>query len=213
VTRYRFDGWQRNVGGLGGNVANIRAYTPWVYPLGTGDRGTFVWTMLANGGYFAQVGWVEYPYELRYTFVEIYDQTGDHFLEFAPEAIDSNSSYGTLYLNRPGQFSFNINGNLIYWFNANFTPTRALTYGETHDLGSQMPGKVSDRTVIDYNFVWIGQPGTSNGSWRDINESINGQSQASAGSLANPPATFYNFGTNTPYDPRHHIDIWDPDCP
>ena len=67
-TAHFFDGILKNNGQRPYKVeATILNYSPWVYP----GKFSTAWSMLDLGtNYWAQVGWIEYAYDVRYSFAQ-----------------------------------------------------------------------------------------------------------------------------------------------
>ena len=112
-------GWYNQLGStVGGVGANIYDYSPWVnYPNVT------AWTMVSRGGTtWAQVGWEENPYNIRYTFDQwTHDGTYSEN-DFFGSAAGQTHRYTTLYGNIPGDFSFLYDGGLLDYETAQWVP-------------------------------------------------------------------------------------------
>jgi hypothetical protein len=93
-------------------------------------------------------------------------------------------------------------------FSTDPAPNAAQVGGEIYNFASQMPGAASGTNCPQYFgsaycHAWIdfSQYTINNGAWTDFN--------------ADGAGTQYNlaaFGWSNPWNPSHHIDVWDPAC-
>lgn len=141
-----FDGWYRNSGraNVGGIEAGILNYSPWVYPNDGSGVGVSAWTMLTGSGSglrWAQIGWVEYPYGVRHTFVQWTNSAGNNWTThfYTAQPVGATTTYTVLYNNTPGDFTFEA-GSINDTEQATFTPSGSQNFGEIATLASQMPG-------------------------------------------------------------------------
>jgi hypothetical protein len=193
-----FDGWYRNTGAtnVGGIYAGILNYSPWVYPYDGSNVGVSAWTMLTGSGSgerWAQIGWVEYPYGVRYTFVQWTNSAGSGVTThlYSPQPVGSTTTYTTLYGNTAGDFTFEA-GSIKDLEQATFTPTGAQNFGETATLASQMPGGYNYFEEFTGAHMWINGSG-----WVAFN-----------GTIDNYSSTY--FGN---YQSGSQVDgIWDRTC-
>lgn len=194
---FRFDGWYRTPGGaVGGVYSNIWNYSPFVYPISSTASYVVAWTMLTNSNPndWAQVGWFENPYGVRYTFIQTYDGSGSPNTEFfAPEATNTYTTYTMLYGNTPGGFTYEWAGNVRQSF-ATFVPNQGQIFGETHTLADQMPGGYSNPYYYEnfYNsHIYY------SGGWRAYSGTV----------------TDYSSDYGYQVDSSYNMDIWDKACP
>jgi hypothetical protein len=172
---YRFDGWGRMANGIGGIYSTIKNYSPWVQP----GSSVSAWTMLdfrSSVQHYAQVGWLEYAYSNRVTFVEwTYDNRGGWSrVEFRPQPIDAATYYTTLYGNwAPGVFSYQINGGTIWHGSADFVPNEGQEYGETHSGADQMPGGTQNPEDFNHTNIWVPGSGWIAGDFYTFNSNSN----------------------------------------
>ncbi|MHB8311778.1 MAG: hypothetical protein ACYDD0_00520 [Candidatus Dormibacteria bacterium] len=157
---YELNGWQYNGSGLGGVYGDIYNYSPWV------QQGSVVaaWVMLANGGHYAQIGWLEDPNNDRFTFYQAVSTSGQIIenLTMSPYPIGSTQQYEVLYNNTPNEFSVFVNGTQLNAFPLGFVPNSAQNYAEVHNLKDQMPGTFGQFEV--FSGVHVYQSG-----WRNFN--------------------------------------------
>jgi hypothetical protein len=189
--RYYFDGWYKTPGGtVGGVGSNIVNYSPWVHVT---DDSVSAWTMTANGSLYAQVGWLEFPGSVRYTFTEY--TTSDHNWHrkyFGAYPLGASTRYTTLYGNTAGYFTFLVNGGQIDKEPAQFVPNNGQNYGEIHTYDDQMPGgynlhETFRNTQIYYSGAWHAFQGTGYTS-----------------------AAPFHYSTND--SGQYNLDIWDGAC-
>lgn len=131
------------VGGVYGQILN---YSPWVEP---GGDYVYSWVMLWSSAYssrpWAQIGWYEQPYGVRYTLVQYSDQYGNFTnVWYNPQPVGVKSTYELLYQPQtPTQspyWTFEVNGTVLERPLAQFVPNQAQVAGEIKSLADQMPG-------------------------------------------------------------------------
>ena len=195
-----FDGWNRRPPSTPGGVyANIWNYSPWVSRFnGSSDKSVVAaWVMLANGPYYAQIGWLEYPGGTRHTFEQVNGpSTSQPVTNFDPTyGVNSYTYYTVLYGNAgSGVYSFRYAGNTSkFQFLGGFAPLEGQNYGETQSNADQMPGGHESyywyETMTDVN-IWIG-------GWQAFNGNY---------STGGTPYGGYKAGAK-------EIDIYDTRCP
>ncbi len=147
---------------------------------------------------WAQIGWREYAYDERYTYVQ-YTYLGVAYTHLynPPEPEGQFSRYTVLYdpgvYPNPPTWRFQVNGvtkktvSSLQW-----TPDEGQIAGEIHTLASQMAGGTN------YRQIFWGMKIYYSGAWRDFN--------GSPGLMD----TRY-FGRNTDY-PATVGEIWDKAC-
>jgi hypothetical protein len=185
-----FAGWYRVPGGtVGGVLADIYDYSPWV----NNGVGVSAWTMLNNGGQYAQIGWVEYLYNYRVTFVQFTHDGTYTENEYFGSAAGQTHRYTTLYNNIPGDFSFLYSGSLMEHDHATFVPNEAEMHGENQTAANQMPGAVQLHETFRNAQIWF------NGAWNSY-----------AGSRTIQPfgTPYYNVTSSS----ATSADIWDSAC-
>ena len=170
---YYWDGWYRD-SVKGGVYSDILDYSPWVQP---GAQGVTAWTMLDENGASlgAQVGWWEVPYGSRHTFVRWSTSPGHWQTKFyTPLPTGSYSYYTTLWNNKPGYFSFEVNNTTIDTEVASFTPNQAQISGEIGALDYQMPGGYDDPEVFEDSHAYISGWGSFSGGKLSYNSNYFG---------------------------------------
>jgi len=158
-----WDGWLRGAGTVGGIYSSILNYSPWVQP---GSQVT-AWTMLNNGGsWWAQVGWWESPYGVRYTFVQWTPSAGQFQTHFWTPAqpVGQSTYYTTLWNYTPGKFTFQVASSTIDTETAAFTPNDGQAFGEINTLASQMPGALYAPEDFSNTNWWVSGWSAFNGS-------------------------------------------------
>ncbi len=163
----------------GGLYANIRTYSPFVAGPNQGASSTdsvSEWVMLDSGDpqstQWAQIGWLEFPYGVRNTFIQYADGSNNlHTDYFAPSAINSTQTYGVLY--QPGAeypFTISENGSNLVSFSVSWAPTSADIFAELHTQASQVPGGTADPSgqvaQVTNAHVW---PTAGSGGWGNFN--------------------------------------------
>ncbi|MGH9066231.1 MAG: hypothetical protein ACRD0J_01710, partial [Acidimicrobiales bacterium] len=155
-----FTGWHHGVGArVGGTLADIANYSPWVYP----GQAVYAWVMITiAGSQWAQIGWEEQAGGYRETFIQW--TTSPHVWhekDSSPSKVGSLPEYKVLFGNPgPNDFSFyNYSTGYEMVEPAYWTPTGSQQFGEIHTLADQMPGGVQDPEVWRYSQVYY------NGGW------------------------------------------------
>lgn len=158
-TSYYFSGRQRDgIPTLGGVKAWIENQTTWVQP----GKFAVAWVGLAASDRWAQVGWQENAYGVRYTFVQIHPGgTSYPTWYYPPQPLNTFSYYTTLFNTSTRVFTFQVNGaQLPVSYQAAWSPTFAMTSGETWGLASQMPGGTLDNQIFWDNRLYY------SGAWQ-----------------------------------------------
>lgn len=191
----RWQGWSVEAGvQVGGVQAQIGPYAPWK-GAGLGNQST-VWVMLAAGTTnWAQAGNVQYAFNQRNWFIQ-WTANGTYYTNEYP--YDTTNPHVNKVLFANGNFDFLFDNVLQFRTGASFIPTRAIVDGETDTLANQMFGAVNNVEVLDYSALY------TDGAWHNFNDG----NPWFAAYQENP----YLFGWRTPWDPSHHIDIWDFAC-
>jgi hypothetical protein len=145
-----FDGWFRNSSAwVTGVIADIYNYSPWVEPINGFISASLATVMLAesapNGDDYAQVGWVEYPYGYRRTFVQytIWEngfQYTRHREDWTPQPVGTWSTYEVRLNLNNSKYEFWVNSALKYSAGATFLPRSGQTFGELTTAANQMAG-------------------------------------------------------------------------
>jgi hypothetical protein len=192
--RTRWDGWWRDVTSTPIAIqSRIRNYDPWVHP----DGASSAWVMLTVSPYqqWVQIGWLEFPYDDRSTFIEWTEGPGNvHNLFLPPEPTDELTYYKLSQT--PGGFDFYINGYLVWHVGKFLNQLEGQIFGETKSLADQMPGGYSA-----FNYTWLDSSQLyHNGAWRPFNgnKSVSGGSQ------------YYGWYLHIP---GYAVGIWDKACP
>jgi len=171
LQQYYLDGWKRDINGtVGGTYGRIRNQSPWV-EAGTNYDGqrrfTAAWTMVAKpGNYWAQIGWNEYAYGERYTFVQVESGGLPYTAQYPPEPVNTETYYTTIYdpYPVPGHFSFTANGvQKGPWISTNWVPTNGQIFGEINILSNQMPGGTNWPLWLSDSNIYF------NGAWQPFN--------------------------------------------
>ena len=163
-----FAGWERTPGGnVGGGYSNILNYSSWVQP---GSR-TVAWVGLSKDpstAEWAQVGWHEYPGDVRNTFVQWTVGPGQYITPHLPaaEPVNAYTYYTVLWNYEPGKFTFYAAGRRLEGVNASFTPNQGENFGEIKTLASQMPGGYSNPEYFSDTHVWYAN------AWRNFDGSV-----------------------------------------
>jgi hypothetical protein len=190
-------GWYSRPGTTvrGMEVGLMLNYDPWVQP---GSRVT-AWPMLTRPDYanWAQIGWREFAYDERYTFVQYTYLGVAYTFHYAPEPEGQFSRYTNLFdpgvYPNPPTWTFQVNGvtkktiSSLQW-----TPTEGQVSGELHTLASQMPGGTNAHQIF-----W-GMKMYYSGAWRDFNGA--------------PVAMNGQYFGRTPTNPTTVGEIWDKAC-
>jgi hypothetical protein len=180
----RFDGWYRDPGStVGGVYSDIYNYSPWVHYISSRESYVSAWTMVDYTGSpydWAQVGWVEFPLGVRYTFDQTLGPSGGNprTMYYGSQPVNNLTYYTTLYNNPSGYYGFYVNGKLIDKASILFTPNEGQNFGETHSAADQMPGGYDNTedffsTNIYYSGGWHNFAGTiadDNTSWYSYDE-------------------------------------------
>ena len=185
-----WDGWVRGpgttVGGVGSDILN---YSPWV-----NSGFTMSWTMVLYNSLYAQVGWIEQPFGTRSTFTEYTTSDGVwHRKYFNPQPTGLVSRYTTLYGNKPGLFSFWVNGSDIDDETAQFTPNLGKNQGEVSTYANQMAGGYNAHETFRNTQIYY------SGAWHSF----------SGGGHTDAAPFHYSTGDGGVYA----LDIWDEACP
>lgn len=162
-----WSGWvQYNYSGtMYGVRADILNYSPWVYDPGEWSVSTS-WVMLSTqaGGRWAQVGWLEKPYDARRTFVQFSVPNAPYFhhFEWQPEPVGQLTQYRVLYgYPNSDSFSFYVNGNGVLSTNwPQYTPDKAEVSGEVTSYANQMPGGYLAPELLFNSYYQITNGGT-----------------------------------------------------
>lgn len=174
--------------------ARILNYSPWVTP----GRAAAAWTMLRKYGSdtsdYAQVGWAEYPYDQRQTFVQ-YRPVFTH-VWFAPKPVNTSTYYTVLYKTPDQTFEFQVDGQVVWQAWAQFIPSQVQILGEILSFNTQMPGAIQAPEFFQNMWVRYGS------TWQQFYGNVRNTSPA-------------NFGTYPEYNPVSGTTswIWDKDCP
>jgi hypothetical protein len=160
------------------------------------NPGDFVvaWPMLTkynDDRYWAQVGWWEFAYDDRRTFVQWTDGPDSaNTLWFPAQTVGTLTEYRVVYNPIPSlTFDFYVNQSVVATQWATFTPTQGQVYGEISSLANQMPGSVGQHELFGGNYVMYGN------NWSAFN------------GVHAPGGQFgYYFGTTSLFE------IWDPKC-
>jgi hypothetical protein len=132
----------------GGVYASILNYSPFVAGPNQGASAsddTSEWVMLDHqpNPEYVQIGWLEVPGGIRYTFDEV-NVTGGSFTDqyFPPFAINSTHQYKVTYdpNNTLNHYSVYVDGVLYSRLADATTPNDAQIFAETHTAASQIPG-------------------------------------------------------------------------
>ena len=200
-----FDGWGRNFSYvIGGVYASIYNYSPWVWPqkLNNGNfNASSAWTMLAASTIaYGQIGWWEFAFGERHTFIQFADSSGPDTVYEDPsgsQPVGTSSYYTTLYgADGAGVLSFQVNGSTIFDRLVSFSPTSAQIAGEINTLSDQMPGNTSfHEDLADSHVYTQGWQTFSGGPFSGDN-------------FDNWAKVFPNKVVNAT-----DIQIWDADCP
>jgi hypothetical protein len=209
---YYFAGADANnaAASFGGIYGTIDEYSPFVYDSSAGDTGA-QWVMIDNPTDWAQVGWIEFPGNQRYVFVEFNDPgvtTWDNY--FSPYAINSDIKFQVTYKptcpsNTCFSFFADNSPTQLTGSKYNWTPTDAQSYSETHDQASQIPGGYDNVSTATNLHVYYNAG--SSGSWNNMdgydtaNEGYDGGAGPSWDNVSNPGV----YG-NTSYS------TWDSAC-
>lgn len=189
----RYDGWDRNPGTtVGGVYSDIYNYSPWVYYINATSSWVSNWVTIGASSYYAQIGWLEEPHGARYVFTETFDHNGDNVRYFSPEPINSQSYYTVLYGNTGGEFTYEVNNNVIDVSTASFTPNFGEAYGETHSHADQMPGGYNQNEYFNDTHIWY------SGGWHNFSGTPYDQSPS-------------DYGNSKPSSTE--LLIWDWKCP
>ena len=220
------DTWRRPcTSGFTGVNSNIREYRPYTAPNGFSTA----WTMLfsCDGTVWGQVGWMQadsasYFWSVcagaRCVFTETVNKNTstqvDHGFPSLNQPQDASTQYTTGYqagLGGCGVYNYYMNGpSLIDQVGlCGTSPGMAQVGGEVKNQASQMAGAAAGSSCPQYfgtpychTWVDFAQYTINNGSWTDFN--------------ADGQATHYDpdnyWGWSNPWDPSHHVDVWDPTC-
>lgn len=156
----------------GGIQADIFNYSPWVYRT---DPGVTAWVALgdATTGSYGQIGWWESPGNVRYTFVQFWDEPGNHYWNNLdpPQGVNTTHNYEVLY--DPGGNSGGKGQYFTFWVDRNgsngyvtgsqynWSPDFDQLGTEIHTRASQMPGGSSSpkhevfSNTLYYNGGWV----------------------------------------------------------
>jgi len=170
---YYHDGWIRNLGGTTarGTSSFMSNYDPWVQPSGGNSSA---WTMLTRTDHVrrAQIGWYEFAYDYRRTFVQYTYNDNVITYEYSPESSGPGqfSTYATLYdpgvYPNPPTWTFQVNGVTKHSVaSLQWTPNEGQIAGETMTRSTQMPGGTNGRQLfanmkILYSGTWNDFGGT-----------------------------------------------------
>lgn len=169
------DGYYNAPGAVvGGVYSSILNYSPWVYADPGGVDSSSGWSMVVKTDLsdWAQVGWIEFPYGNRNTFVE-YTISGSPTDSYFPAQTTGNiNTYTTLYSPPPdADFTFQVAGSTIKTVSAAWTPYEGQIAAEVHTLASQMAGgsaSGNNETFSDSNIYDGGTWNTFSGSPANI---------------------------------------------
>jgi hypothetical protein len=153
----------------GGIRAYIDNYSPFVKSVSGSTDDDSEWVMLSNpDNYYEQIGWLEQPYAVRYTFAE-YGSNGGAFYDHyhSSDPINTNSDYEVAFHPNTNEFYFYDGGN-EYWdyIIPNGTdPVLSEIYTESHTKASQVSGGTNNHNNM-YSASFFYPAGTG-GSWHD----------------------------------------------
>lgn len=195
------DGWLRAPGvQVVGVRSRILNYDPWVQP----GRFSTAWAMLQTNPSthaWAQIGWVEYAYDERYTLIQYTTgpNQGQHMTWFLSPQPEGQLTYYQVERNIAGQWDFRLNGYAVLLPNpvSHFVPNMGSIAGEINSLASQMPGGYSN-----YNYEWLDSSQLEfGGAWQPFH-----------GELYITPGGATHFG-NYVLNSDYTIGIYDKKCP
>jgi hypothetical protein len=190
--------WEGSAGTIGGAVANIQVYSPYVH-----SSFTSGWTMLVNtsAGNYAQIGWRENSNGNRYLWDQFGYNSGDSGYYdnlYPPDPINTQHNYKVDWAQSTDTITLIEDGNNI---NVDFdlglgTINQSQFYGETHDQASQVPGASNNKMTM--NQLKVRHPAGSTGTWH-----------TGAANVSTPPS----FANISPVSgPTPSALIWDTGC-
>jgi hypothetical protein len=138
----------------------ILNYSPYVSTDNVNNRSS-AWPMLTDNyhGWWAQVGWREFAYSSRQTFVQFTDNTSTgHATDWytTADTLGNHNYYAVHTSADNAHFTYSLGSNTIYTGAKVFSPNEADILGETHTLASQMPGQNSIPEDFDQSYVKLG---------------------------------------------------------
>lgn len=195
---HRWAGWENAANSsIAGVQSKIFNYDPYVKP---NTDFAMAWVMLTNPSRtsYAQVGWIEHPYDARYTFFEytygIFNLWARAESAALPEGTSSVYRVDYEFDGSNHWYHFWAGGQDLFRRNSNFDAAIGQIYGETLSAATQMPGATQVPEVFD-------------NAWRKVNGvwySFDGTMVRSG-----PSATTY-FGATKVYSTK--ATVWDKAC-
>jgi len=200
---HRHTGWAKSIPNLVGVQSAIKVMNPWVEPNQPSRDAVSAWVMLVGGGLYAQVGWLQYEYQLQsYRFLEwatpLTNPPFHREVDIGLNAGDTHT-FKVTYVAPSGPFEFWYDGAVYARSSGiNFTPDNAQIYTETWTRQTQFAGDTSQPEQFTQSYLWapnqINFQGTSNnaepqwsGVWDD------GQTTAMTADFACGAQTAFNW--------------------
>jgi hypothetical protein len=157
----------KGVTGLTGIASSILEVNP--YYSGMNDTGTNATVMLLRRSpttQWAQLGWFKSQIQqggvtARQVGLEFYVSANDNRFSFWPgKAVGSTTKYMIRY-SSGNYYNFYVAGAVVSTHNGIGAPTEYQMFGETHDLGDQMPGGTNLKETFTTSRYYTGSTYTS----------------------------------------------------